>query len=140
MKKLNNFGIAHLLIPVIAVVAIAAIGGVYMLVSSSAASKPCVQRTIGSGSNGGCTKYAQIVLNDLPSSWNVPKVKADGQYGGKTKSAVAKFQDQIQLNKDGVIGKETWFAVCKASLSYSPNGKSSTPYKKLGCKYLGKGW
>jgi len=125
MKKLNNFGIAHLLIPVIAVVAIAAIGGVYMLVSSSAASKGCVSRTFSSGSSGGCVKYIQIM-----SGWH--PTKADGEYGINTKNSVAVLQGNYGMSKDGVVGKKTWRMLCYNGYT-KVSGSAQKAAKKAGC-------
>ena len=44
----------------------------------------------------------------------------DGKFGPNTENAVKKFQQDNRLKVDGVVGPQTWGAICKLLLSASP--------------------
>jgi peptidoglycan hydrolase-like protein with peptidoglycan-binding domain len=49
-----------------------------------------------------------------------------GYFGSQTKNAVMQFQEQYRLNRDGVVGQETWSALFGVSISNQ--NLSSQPY------------
>ena len=59
-----------------------------------------------SGQDGAAVKSAQHQLNRKGAS-----LTADGRFGGKTASAVRRFQQANSLPADGVIGPTTWAAL-----------------------------
>lgn len=62
--------------------------------------------TIRKGDKGPVVKYAQQLL--MKAGYDLPKYKADGQYGAETVSAVKAFQKANGLQQDGIIGPKTW--------------------------------
>ncbi|GBF78618.1 peptidoglycan DD-metalloendopeptidase family protein [Aphanothece sacrum] len=60
-------------------------------------------------------KILQQVLKD----WGVldPNESIDGKFGNKTLEAVKLFQDKKSLQKDGIVGQNTWAALLKVSPS-----------------------
>ena len=44
----------------------------------------------------------------------------DGKFGPNTENAVKKFQQDNRLKVDGIVGPQTWGAICKLLLSASP--------------------
>lgn len=64
------------------------------------------------GSVAPCVTTAQILLRrHRPHA----DIKADGIFGPKTKAAVKKFQEHHRLDKDGVVGGNTWRAFAEVS-------------------------
>ena len=53
---------------------------------------------------GAWTLRLQHMLNDL----HVGPLEVDGQFGPKTEAAVKKFQGNLGLQVDGVVGAKTW--------------------------------
>jgi peptidoglycan hydrolase-like protein with peptidoglycan-binding domain len=49
----------------------------------------------------------QQMLNDL----QVGPLQVDGQFGPRTESAVKKFQTNLGLEDDGVVGEHTWIGL-----------------------------
>lgn len=62
--------------------------------------------TIRKGDKGPVVKYAQQLL--MKAGYDLPKYKADGQYGAETVAAVKAFQKKNGLGQDGIIGPKTW--------------------------------
>lgn len=60
--------------------------------------------------HGSDVTWTQEHLNSHGAS---PKLKADGQYGTKTRDAVKTFQRAKKLTADGIVGKQTWNALAK---------------------------
>ena len=58
------------------------------------------------GSKGESVKALQILLIGYDCSCG--KYGADGDFGGGTESAVKEFQDEHGLDRDGVVGPQTW--------------------------------
>lgn len=56
------------------------------------------------GKNNVYVKILQILLN----YYHDAKLDVDGEYGAKTKSAVADYQMSHLLEVDGIVGTETW--------------------------------
>lgn len=118
-KKLNIKGVSHhLLLPILAVLVVAGIGGYIMQRSSSAAtgttaqSKACYDRVFKQGSSSICVKYALQVIKPAGLSPGVA-------YGPKTAGAVEKFGGSTTLDK------KTWGKICTKA---SPAMKT-----KIGC-------
>ncbi|MFZ1484077.1 MAG: peptidoglycan-binding domain-containing protein [Candidatus Saccharimonadales bacterium] len=119
-KKLNKKGFSHhLILPVLAVFAVAGIG-TYMVTKSSAYSYmsgvtpySCPQDPppiLRSGSKGNCVKALQYRLNQWISYKRIPisKLAVDGSFGTNTRYAVIRFQKYYGLQADGVVGSKTW--------------------------------
>jgi hypothetical protein len=60
------------------------------------------------GSAGGAVKVLQAGLNGKGYA-----LVADGVFGPATDSAVRRFQENQALQVDGVVGQQTWAALCK---------------------------
>lgn len=147
-KKSNSSGISHhLLLPILAVLLVAGIGGYVMQRGSSAASKSCVQQTFKSGSNGTCVKYIQTLAN-FKYSAKMPKhakIAVDGKFGAKTESGIKAFQKFFKIKANGVVGQKTWANLCSTQMGYTDaNGKNHAAFptgfpkkeaKAAGCKY-----
>lgn len=118
MKKLNMQGVSHLLVPLLVVVAVAAIG-TYLLVASHAATK-CTSLTFREGSKGRCVKNIQLIINGLPNATYNGSVKPDGSYGSATKAKVAGLQKYVGLPTDGAVGPKTWTVLCHKNSTNSP--------------------
>ena len=136
ITKLNLQGFTyHLLLPVLAVLAVASIGA--YLTFQSSASTNCVSRNFRAGSSGPCVKYAQTMLNNV--NYNVHNMgtqvweysvfgsalAVDGSYGRKTTAAVKSYQSfnnkwrgpyrlPQTLTVDGATGPRTWKSLCSA--------------------------
>jgi hypothetical protein len=61
--------------------------------------------------HGSDVTWVQQHLNTHDAS---PKVKADGEYGTKTREAVKTFQHAKKLTADGIVGPSTWAALGKS--------------------------
>jgi peptidoglycan hydrolase-like protein with peptidoglycan-binding domain len=107
LKKLYEKGFAHVVL-IGLVVVLAGVIGTFMVVRSDAVT-PCVRRTFGPGSKGTCVRDIQVALVSPGGA----AVKANGQYRSKTAAAVKVFQRHRNLGADGVVGPNTWVAICK---------------------------
>jgi uncharacterized protein (UPF0333 family) len=111
-KKLNMKGVSHhFLLPVLAVLVIAGIGGYVMQRSSSAATttEACNKITFGRYRNNPVyTKYKKY----KPCVQAIQRkvgANADGIYGNYTQSRVKIWQKNHNMsNADGVVGSATW--------------------------------
>lgn len=63
--------------------------------------------TLKKGSRGVQVKRAQAMLN----STGQHSLKVDGLFGLKTERAVYEYQEDRRLDRDGIIGKQTWSAL-----------------------------
>ena len=61
------------------------------------------------GSKGTYVKILQVLLN----YYNIAGLDVDGDYGPRTKSAVAEYQMKNKLTVDGEVGPETWASLLK---------------------------
>lgn len=73
---------------------------------NSGETPPPTKPTLKEGSKGAAVKEAQKLLIKHGAS-----IKADGDFGAKTKAAVVAFQKSKKLTADGVIGSKTWKAL-----------------------------
>ena len=134
ISKLNSKGVSHLVLPLVVVVAVGTVG-TYFLVSSRAASAPCVKRSFGQGDSGDCVKAIQIMVNSAnAASGSSKRVSVDGGYGSGTKNAVTYFQAHHSLSPDGGVGSGTWKALCKKAKSLSANPSTASAELNYGKK------
>lgn len=56
----------------------------------------------------GCKNLYVKILQVLLNYYNKADLEVDGDFGPKTKSAVADYQMKYSLEVDGIVGKETW--------------------------------
>ena len=93
--------------------------------------------TLKIGSKGKDVIRLQILLNGKlkPS----PKLKADGDFGVKTREAVLKLQKELKLTADGIVGKKTWEALgIKATKAVSiPTKTPNAPWYDIALSEVG---
>lgn len=119
-KKLNQKGFSHhLIIPVLAILAVAGIG-TYMVTKSKAFSYmsgvtpySCTQDptpTLQLNSSGECVKALQYRLNQWITNTKQPirQLKITGKFDRKTQETVKAFQKSVGLTADGIVGETTW--------------------------------
>lgn len=94
--------------------------GVYKLASSHAAT--CVNYTFRYGSKGSCVSNIQGMLNwDLGNTTIAGSyLTVDGSFGTNTKNAVIKLQKAKGLSADGIVGSNTWKALCQGKIAGPP--------------------
>jgi peptidoglycan hydrolase-like protein with peptidoglycan-binding domain len=113
LNKLNNKGIAHVAILLVVIVGVAAIG-TYMLVASRAAT--CRAYTWSVGKSNVCVQEIQRITNAAGARhWHYAGsavITTDGSFGPMTKAQVVAFQRFGRLSADGVVGPNTWTALC----------------------------
>lgn len=64
------------------------------------------------GSTGSKVRIMQEQLNEISKNYPaIPKVKADGIYGNKTRESVKKFQNIFRLPATGVVDYKTWYEI-----------------------------
>jgi len=123
-KKLNQRGIAHWILPVVAVLLVGIVGG--MVVARSHANT-CVQSSYRRGSSGQCVRNIQNMMNVVtkdyasqdgyaycsdPRRVSGNQIAADGSFGPATEAKVKNYQYWTCLSQDGVVGPKTWEAIC----------------------------
>jgi peptidoglycan hydrolase-like protein with peptidoglycan-binding domain len=74
------------------------------------------------GSTGEAVRQLQQALKDL----GYDPGGVDGQFGGKTESAVRAFQGDRGLTVDGIVGEITWLNIDEADTSNPTLRKGST--------------
>ena len=67
------------------------------------------------GSSGPNVVIVQTELNRIAQNYPaIPKIaNVDGIYGSRTQASVRKFQEIFNLTPDGIVGKETWYALVR---------------------------
>lgn len=60
--------------------------------------------------SGNRVKVAQILLNSQPDGNGLD---VDGYFGPKTDARIRQFQSRKNLSSDGIIGRDTWKALCE---------------------------
>ncbi|MEU0884356.1 peptidoglycan-binding domain-containing protein [Lentzea sp. NPDC005914] len=72
------------------------------------AAAPCpysgIHPVLQNGSDGGAVKHLQCLLR----LWGYTAVAVDGHFGPITESAVEAHQRDCKIQRDGVVGPETW--------------------------------
>ncbi|MBP3496115.1 MAG: peptidoglycan-binding protein [Clostridia bacterium] len=70
-------------------------------------------RTLGFGSLGNAVQQVQIRLNRISKNFpSIPKIyPVNGIFDEGTQDAVREFQRVFNLNVDGLVGKDTWYAI-----------------------------
>lgn len=80
------------------------------------------------GSRGTDVITLQYILDTIADFYSyVPAVSQDGVFGGKTRQAVAAFQQMRNLTPDGIVGKATWNALYETYLGIMENVPSVRP-------------
>ena len=70
------------------------------------------------GSSGENVRYIQEYLNYISNTYSeIPKLTADGQFGGRTEEAVKAYQRTFGLTSNGVVGSVTWNSIVDTFLS-----------------------
>ncbi len=65
-----------------------------------------------SGDSGTDVATLQYYLNFLGFFFDtLPRISTDGYFGDETRNAVLAFQEQFGLNPDGIVGRQTWYAI-----------------------------
>ena len=67
------------------------------------------------GISGPSVVIVQVELNRISQNYPaIPKIsQVDGIFGAQTEAAVRKFQEIANLDVDGVVGRETWYALVR---------------------------
>ena len=67
------------------------------------------------GISGPSVVIVQVELNRISQNYPaIPKIsQVDGIFGAQTEAAVRKFQEIANLAVDGVVGRETWYALVR---------------------------
>lgn len=64
------------------------------------------------GSRGRSVALIQTALNRISQNFPaIPKISVDGIFGHATEAAVRVFQQVFGLDNDGIVGRQTWYAV-----------------------------
>ena len=64
------------------------------------------------GSRGRSVALIQTALNRISQNFPaIPKISVDGIFGPATEAAVRVFQQVFGLDNDGIVGRQTWYAV-----------------------------
>lgn len=128
---------------IIAFIAVFGALGVYKLGSSNAIS--CTGQIFRSGSSGYCVKQIQILANYKLPTINGSRLSEDGIFGAKTKTGITTIQSKWSITQDGVVGYNTWKALCSPG-TVSPNkggsfsGASLQAYRAAGCGSITGQW
>ena len=67
------------------------------------------------GTTGPSVVTVQVSLNRISQNYPaIPKISSvDGIFGAQTEAAVRKFQEIVNLDVDGVVGRATWYALVR---------------------------
>jgi len=70
-------------------------------------------RTLGLGDVGNSVQQIQIRLNRISKNYSsIPKISPiNGIFNPETEESVKEFQKAFNLEPDGLVGKETWYAI-----------------------------
>lgn len=89
------------------------------------------------GSRGRSVALVQTALNRISQNFPaIPKLSVDGIYGPGTERAVRIFQQVFGLTDDGIVGRQTWYAVERV---YAGVLRLSE-LRSLGLRYEDLGW
>ncbi len=129
-KKLDIRGVSHhFLLPVIAVLVVAGIGGVIMQRSSSAYSetRKCSSIIVGRYKNYNVKPCVKAIQRKVGA-------KQDGIYGDNTKAKVKVWQKAHGLYADGTVGPKTWAKMGihpTYKVSVNNSSKKTTSFSKM---------
>lgn len=76
------------------------------------------------GSTGSDVTELQKLLNKTNNGYNLSE---DGKFGAKTQAAVKDYQKKNGLAVDGIVGKNTWGALTKATTPTTPTQQATVP-------------
>ncbi|AXA97790.1 hypothetical protein CEP17_09920 [Microbacterium sp. PM5] len=90
------------------------------------------------GGNGNCVSYIQTLANHKLPTIAGYRIAVDGQYGAATRTAIIRIQQRWGLAADGIVGPNTWAALCSAGTVSNYAGESFTAaewnaYRAAGC-------
>ena len=89
------------------------------------------------GSRGRSVAQIQTAINRISQNFPaIPKLSVDGIFGSGTENAVRIFQQVFGLTEDGVVGRQTWYAVERV---YAGVLRLSE-LRSLGLRYEDLGW
>lgn len=90
------------------------------------------------GSTGPNVVVIQTALNRVAQNYPaIPKIPAvDGIYGSRTEAAVRSFQQIFGLNADGIVGRETWYALVRLYTAVT----SLSELRSLGQQFYSINW
>jgi hypothetical protein len=132
-RRLDERGVLswHLVVPVIVIVAVAAIGSYVLGIDHAATTCYGTPGGFGEGSSGQCVADIQNLLNyDLLASKT--HLTVDGDFGSLTQTAVKLEQKNSGLTQDGIVGPKTWPHVCEAGYGPAPSSYTNAA-KNAGC-------
>lgn len=133
LTTLNEWGIAHFVLPAIAILLVGAAGTVTLLAThadplttTNPYSCPTHPQT-GVGNAGTCVKNIQWQLNNFRRAiYKEAPITVDGDFGPNTKAAVVQFQTWNNIAHDGIVGPQTWGEFNDCVASGICNGKVSS--------------
>jgi len=80
----------------------------------------CATQRFSKGSTAACVNHLQALYNyHAKRLWGGSSIPVDGDFGPVTDSALRAYQTRMSLVVDGVVGPQTWGALCTP-----PNGSS----------------
>ena len=90
----------------------------------------CKSQVFQVGSRGTCVEHIQAILNGkgLGTGTDGGKTSVDGIFGWRTHELVTRVQQKWALTQDGVVGPNTWAALCSTNV-----GKKTAWQTMAGC-------
>jgi len=80
----------------------------------------CATQRYSKGSSSSCVNHLQALYNyHAKRLWGGSAIPVDGDFGPVTDAAVRSYQTHLSLVVDGIVGPQTWGALCTP-----PNGSS----------------
>ena len=114
-------------------------GGGYYTYHSFAST--CLNTQISQGSTGTCVSHLQYMLNGIDYSYNgycnngsclsYKPLVTDAKFGSLTKADVQAYQKWNYLPNDGVVGPQTWQALCSYAAQKTFSGASEPQVRRL---------
>ena len=79
--------------------------------------KGCTAYQYSYGGYSTCVGYIQRMLNGIAYSrgsvYGGYQLAVDNAFGANTKTNVKRFQSYLGLTSDGIVGKNTWYQLCR---------------------------
>lgn len=101
------------LILLMAVLIATAMSPMYLSTSKVSADATCYDYEWWQGLSGQCVKDIQVLANHkLPYIPDRTTIAEDGAYGPQTKAGIIRIQQAGGLTQDGIVGPNTWGALC----------------------------